>query len=184
VVAEERGGGTLELLVAAPTSTELAILGRISASTALGLIAVPETLLIARALGIPLMIHEPLLFTIAMLALVPAIAGVGLIMSSAFVLARSTRLFQNVLGSPFYILAGVAFPVTLLPTWIQPLSGLVAISWGADVLRATATPSGGSRTGEDILAILLLAVIYLALGHGLFARIMRHIRVDGSVVGG
>lgn len=182
VVADERGLGTLELLVAAPGSAELVIVGRVAANTVLSLIVFPEVLLVARALGVSVVVADPLQAALGLLILTASTLGVALLMSCTFVLARSTRLFQNVLGYPIYILSGVAFPIALLPSWIQPLSSLLSLTWGADVLRsATGGGAGASAPLGAMAAMAVLTVTYTLAGHWLFQRIERGIRRSGSI---
>jgi ABC-2 type transport system permease protein len=180
IIGDERFAGTLELLVAAPAATELAILGRVLASAFLALIAFPEVLAVSAMLGVTLEVRDPLLAIGALLALAASTLALSLFIASTFVLARSARYFQNVIGYPLYILSGVAFPIGLLPVWLQPLSAAVSLSWGASALRAAlGRPSGDPSA--SLLAMLALTVVYALFGHWLFTRIERTIRATGEV---
>ncbi len=179
-VASERGEGTLELLIAAPAPAALVAIGKILTTTTESLLAVPLTLIIAVALGMPLAIEHPGHFAVALAALTLSTAAVGLLFASVFVLARSTRLFQNVIGLPLWILSGVAFPLALLPDSIRPLSALVALSWNAAVLRASATALG-PWWWFGLGAAIVLSVVYFVLGARLFVGVERRVRVDGSL---
>lgn len=180
IIGEERFAGTLELLVAAPAATELAILGRVLASASLALIAFPEVLMVSALLGVTLEVHDPVLAAVTLIALAVSTVALSLLVASTFVLARSARYFQNVIGYPLFIVSGVAFPIALLPVWLQPLSTVVSLSWGASALRSAL----GHRSGDPVvalLAMLILTVGYALLGHWLFARIERTIRATGEV---
>ena len=122
IVSDERGAGTLELIVAAPAPTELVVLGRIAGNTLLSLVSVPVVVLMARMLGADLSIADPVAALLAVLCLAISTLAISLVYSSTFVLARSTRVFQNVIGFPAYILSGIAFPLSLLPAALQPAS--------------------------------------------------------------
>lgn len=180
IIGEERFAGTLELLVAAPAATELAILGRVLASACLALIAFPEVFAVSALLGVTLELRDPLLAVSALLALAASTVGLSLLIASTFVLARSARYFQNVIGYPLYIVSGVAFPIAILPVWLQPLSGVVSLSWGAAALRTSFGRASGDPAAA-LLAMLALTVAYAAAGHWLFARIERAIRATGEV---
>jgi len=179
-ISSERGEGTLELLIAAPAPAALVAVGRIIAMTAESLVAVPLTLIVAALLGMPLEIREPGLFALGIFALVLSTAAIGMLFASLFVLARSTRLFQNVIGWPLWILSGVAFPLAVLPEAMRPLAAFVALSWGAAVLRGAAAGAGASW-GIGLAAVLVLSVAYATLGARLFIGIERRVRVDGSL---
>jgi ABC-2 type transport system permease protein len=180
VIADERGAGTLELLVAAPAATELVVLGRVLASTCLALVALPEVLVVAAVLGIHLELRDPLLAATGLLALAASTVALSLVMASTFVLARSTRYFQNVIGYPLYIVSGVAFPLALLPDWLRTLSATVSLTWAASVLRSS-LGQASDAPGTSLFAILILTVVYAVIGHWLFARIERSIRASGSI---
>lgn len=179
-VSSERGEGTLELLIAAPAPAALVAVGKILANTAESLAAVPLTLAVAIGLGLPLAIGHPVMFAVALATLTVSTAAVGLVFASAFVLARSTRIFQNVIGFPLWIVSGVAFPITVLPEAIRPLSALSALTWCIAALRsATGTP--GAAWWIAIGAGLALSLGYALLGARLFVGVERRVRVDGSL---
>jgi len=181
IVADERGAGTLELLVAAPAPTELVVIGRVAGNTLLSLVSVPLVLLMARVLGADLSIANPVAALLAILCLAVSTLAISLVYSSTFVLARSTRVFQNVIGLPLYILSGIAFPVSLLPGVLQPVSAFVSLTWAAALLRASFHPSGEAQTLTAVVAMLALSALYGAIGHWLFGRIERSIRTSGRV---
>jgi len=180
VVTEDRGAGTFELLFTAPAGAWLVFLGRVIGTSLLSLIAVVETVLVARLLGVTLELRDPTLFAVALSASLAAVAGVGLITAGTFVLARSSRLFTNVLTFPLVILSGAAFPIALLPEPAQWLSNLVALKWGADLLHAAV----GSREANVAVALPMMALLtasYVLIGRGVFRVVERRVRADGSL---
>lgn len=179
-ISSERGEGTLELLIAAPAPAALVAVGRVVATTVQSLVAIPLTLIVAAALGMPLAIKDPGLFLLAVGALTLSTAAIGLLFASLFVLGRSTRLFQNVVGWPLWILSGIAFPLAMLPEAVRPLSGLIALSWNAALLRAASTGVGGAWW-IALAAVIALSIGYVVLGGRLFIGIERRVRVDGSL---
>jgi ABC-2 type transport system permease protein len=181
VISDERRAGTLELLVAAPAATELVMLGRVSGSTALSFVALPEALVTARLLGVDLAISDPLVAVAAVLGLGLATMSVTLIFASLFVLTRTTLVFQNAMGFPLFILSGVAFPVALLPAWLQPAASVVALTWVVGLLRSSFGVTSADATGRALLAISILTILYGVIGHFLFVRIERAIRATGSI---
>lgn len=181
VVGDERASGTLELLVAAPAPAALVILGRVTANTVLSLISIPFVLVAARLLGAELRIPEPFMAALALLALAVTTVAVTLIFASTFVLARSTAVVQNLIPFPLYILSGIAFPLTLLPEWLHPLSALVPLTWVADLLRSSAQSGGDPAALPKLGALAALSLFYAASGFWLFSRIERAVRTNGKV---
>ena len=176
-----RGAGTLELLVSAPTRAWIPILGRVIATTAVSLFAVPETFLVAWLLGISIPVGDPFIFAVAMIAFSLSTVGAGMAMANFFVLTRSASLWANLFGFPFFILAAASFPITLLPGVIQPLSYLVAMYWTADLLRAASTAVPPDIVIRDLSATVGLAVGYIALALWLYEKVERRVRLDGSI---
>jgi ABC-2 type transport system permease protein len=179
-VSSERYEGTLELLIAAPTPAALVVVGKVLATTALSLVAVPLTLAVAASLGLPLAIAHPALFVIALIALTASTAAIGLVFASAFMLARSTRIFQNSIGFPLWIVSGIAFPISVLPEAIRPLSAFSALAWCVAALRAAAGDPGDAWW-VAIGATATLSAVYAVFGARLFIGVERRVRVDGSL---
>lgn len=180
-VADERGSGTFELLIAAPAPTELVVLGRVGTNTLLSLIAIPLVVITGQLLGAQLAIVDVFAAVLALLGLAVSTMAITLIFASTFVLARTTRVFQNVIGFPLYILSGIAFPLALLPDWAQVLSTLVALRWVGELLRAAIRGDSAGVLVPALTAMATLALLYGASGHWLFSRIERAVRANGQV---
>jgi ABC-2 type transport system permease protein len=179
-ISEERSRGTLELLIAAPAPVALVIVGRLVATTALSLVSAPLTLALGWLMGMTLPVRAPLLFLLGASGLLLCTVGLGLILASTFVLARSTRLFQNVIGFPLFILGGAAFPIALLPDAVQPLSAVVALSWAAELMRASVSRPGQDVTGP-LIAIVVLAAAYAVVGGALLKCVLWRVRGAGTL---
>jgi ABC-2 type transport system permease protein len=102
-------------------------------------------------------------------------------MAALFVLARSTRTFQNSLSFPFYVLGGVLAPVSLLPGWLQPLSAAVFLSWAADLLRDSLDAAPVDRAAFRVGIVVLLGAVGFALGQLLLYRILTRLRHRGEL---
>lgn len=133
----ERWNGTIEMLVAAPSSFAAVILGRITTTTMIGVVSFGEAWLVARLIfGATVRIHHLWAFAATIVITLAAMAGTSVAMSSLFVLTRNAVTFSNAASYPFYILGGILVPVSVLPHWIRPVSSIVFLSWSADLLRA------------------------------------------------
>lgn len=182
IIEKDRVAGTLEPTVAAPGLVHAALLGRIAAVSAFSLFALASTWLVAwLVFGLAVPIHHPLAFAAAFGATLVATAGTSVVMSAVFVLARSARTFQNSLSYPFYVLGGILVPVALLPAWVQPLSRLVYLSWAADLLRDTLATDPVTAFWPRLAVILLLGAVGFGLGRYLLDRILRRVRVLGTI---
>jgi ABC-2 type transport system permease protein len=156
--------GTLELLVAAPVPLAVVLASITSATGVIGVYSLTATLLWSKFLfGISLHISDPLLFGLSFVAAVAALASLGLIVASTFVFYRGAFFLGIALQSPVYLASGLLVPVALLPTWVTPVSWILAPTWGVRALRAAAL---GGNAWPDIGMCALLTVVYLLLGVG------------------
>ena len=170
----QRWQGTLEILVAAPPRFLLTILPLTMATASIGLYAIVATLGWGRLLfGVPLKFEHPFLFALALPATVLGLGLLGLVMASTFVLYRHATAFSNLLEYPIWLVTGLLVPVSMLPGFVEPLSWVLAPTWGVQAVRESALG------GEPLPAIgmcLLLSAVYLVLGAitmGNFERLAR-----------
>ena len=181
IIGEERGGGTLELLVAAPAPVALAILGRVGANTVLSLLAIPLTLGTAQLLGVNLVVTDAPLAGIGIIALGISTMAVTLLFTSALVFARSAGIIQNLVFFPIWILSGVAFPLAVLPEWTRPLSYLLPLTYLAEMIRSATRGADESSLALDGVALVGLTILYAVVGYWLFATAIRSIRANGKI---
>ena len=110
---------------------------------------------------VPLTLAHPLLFAIALPATMVALGLLGLVMASTFVLYRRASAFSNLLEYPMWLVSGLLVPVSLLPFWVEPLSWVLAPTWGVKAVRASAIERRSAAGDRDVL---LLSAAYLAIG--------------------
>ncbi|MGW1070793.1 ABC transporter permease [Streptomyces aureus] len=182
LIGHERERGTLEAVVATPARYSSVIAARIAAVTLLSTLSLAEAWLVAWAgFGILVTIAHPALFLLGLLLTAAAMAGTAACVSALFVLAPSARILQNTLSFPFFLLGGVLVPVDYLPHWLQPASKAVFLSWSARVLRAAVSPGPSHGTTGALLAVVLLGLVGFAAGTLLIDRILRRVRVTGTL---
>ena len=157
----QRWQGTLELLIAAPVPFIAVLVPLTVATAAYGLVSLVSTLLWGRLLfGIELELAHPVLFFVALPSAVIGLGLLGLLLASTFVLYRNANALSNLLGEPVWLVTGMLVPVSLLPGFVEPLSWVLAPTWGVRAIREAALG------GEPLAAIgmcLGLGVVYTAL---------------------
>jgi ABC-2 type transport system permease protein len=158
----QRWQGTLEILVAAPPRFLWTIVPLTLATSTVGLYAIVATLFWGRLLfGVPLELEHPLLFVLALPANVLGLGLLGLVLASTFVLYRHASAFSNLLEYPVWLVTGLLVPVSLLPGFVEPLSWVLAPTWGVRAIRESAL---GGAPLEAIGMCVLLSAVYLLLG--------------------
>ncbi|GAB3538414.1 hypothetical protein GCM10027403_24780 [Arthrobacter tecti] len=182
LITRDREAGTLELLVAAPSSFSALLTGRVGVVTCMGLVGFVESWLVGWIFtGEPVAIRHPVLFAATMVLLVFAMVGTALSMAAVFVLARSARSFQNSLSYPFYLLGGVMVPVALLPEWVHPVSALVFLSWASDLLRESLTIELADDAAFSLMMLGVLGVLSYVIGNVLVRASINRLRRTGTM---
>jgi ABC-2 type transport system permease protein len=159
----QRWQGTLELLVAAPAPFLWSLLPLTVATSTIGLYSITATLVWGQLFfGVPLEFVHPFQFVVALPVTVLSLGMLGLVLASTFVLARNANAFSNLLEYPVWLATGLLVPLSLLPGWVEPLSWVLAPTWGVEAVRDAAL--GGGSAWPAIGMCVLLGLVYMALG--------------------
>jgi ABC-2 type transport system permease protein len=177
----ERWNGTIEMLVAAPSSFAAVIFGRITTTTLAGIVSFGETWIVARLFGTTIHIEHGWAFFATIIVTLAAMAGTAVAMASLFVLARNAVTFSNSASFPFYVLGGILVPVSLLPHWIRPVSSIVFLSWSADLLRAGLRTTPIHDFAFRLGMVALLGACGLGVGVWSMHVILRRVRGTGEL---
>lgn len=185
MIDTERDSGTFEVLVAVPARLWPLFTGRILVVTVVSLLGLAESWLVAALVfGVTVSVASPGLFAVTLIATVIAMSGHAGVMTSLFVLSRSARIFQNSLSFPFYVLGGVLVPITLLPSFLQPVSKAVFLSWSADLLRESMRSATPASPIFRIAVILALGAVGGIVSWWLLTVVLRRARRIGTIAFG
>lgn len=168
----QRWQGTLELGVGAPPPMALVFLPFSLANAFTGLYALAATLIWGRVFfGVPLQFVHPWLFALALPATVVALALMGLVLASTFVLYRNANALSNLLEYPVWIASGLVFSTAILPGWTRPISWALPPYWGVLAVRHAAL---GGEVWRPLLMLAILGVISIAIATYTF-RLFEHL---------
>lgn len=182
-IQQERGGGTLELLLAGTAPVGVIMGAAMLVPMAFAVIqsiayAVLGWSLAPSALGPGAWLRAlPVLILI-----VGAFAAIGL-WSAAFVLvAQRGDPFAGVFVQASSVLAGAVFPVAVLPGWLQGVAHAVPTFYGFNALRALmlSNASWASVLG-DLAVLAAFDVVLGVIGWLLLRRALRFARVMGTL---
>jgi ABC-2 type transport system permease protein len=181
VLSDDRWGGQLELFLGTSASLSLVVLGRILAVSGAGMLTFGESWLVARlGFGVTVPLEHPGLLLLALALIAFGSACTATLLAAAFVLSRNLHVFQNSLSYPIYILGGIVVPVATLPGWIHPISTVIYLSWGADLLRDAAGSAHSHQQAADIGMTLGLALLALGIGIVLTQRFQQRLRLTAA----
>jgi ABC-2 type transport system permease protein len=177
----EMDAGTLEPTWLTPTRPETTVFGR--AISGLILSSIASIILVSVAVIVfGAAIAGALLAALpAMLLASISMIGVGYLVASAVLIIREPTFMVDATNFTFAMLSGVAFPITVLPIWLQPLSYLLPTTYAVDLLRYYAL---GTRPllapALEWAALASLAVVMVLLGRLVFLRTEHRMRVLGT----
>jgi ABC-2 type transport system permease protein len=175
----ERWWGTLELLVVAPRHIVLVLLPATLGLASVGVYNLTATLLWGRfAFGIDLTIEHPFLFAAGIMATVLSFAGLGLLFAVSFVRFRAAWVLGNFFEYPVWLICGFLVPLALLPTWVRPISWVLAPTWGMSAIRGAAL---GGHPLRDLLVCLALGAAYITVAVLVSQRVLRAARERGTL---
>ncbi|MDP9251239.1 MAG: ABC transporter permease [Chloroflexota bacterium] len=179
-IAWQRWEGTLELLVNAPSRYDFILVGQTLGAVVFGFYGILATLAWGVLLfGMPIQATYPLILPLSLLAAVVSLASLGMLIATTFVLYRHASALSNMLEYPIWLIAGLLVPVATLPFWVQPMSWLLAPTWGMEAIRGAAI-----GTAPPLLAIgmcFALAVVYYLLARITLVFVLAKARRDATL---
>lgn len=187
---------TLKQVYIAPISFYYYIFGRAAIKIAITSVGVLLTILFGIfVLGVEVSLASiswPLLVVSFVLGLA-AICIMGLALGGiSFLTAKHGQGINEGVAGIFYVLSGVIFPITILPTWAQSISKVLPVTYWMEAMRRGLEPdviSGlGSATGLDgmdnwflMLVLILSTIAFLFISVGIFRLADRSARRKGKI---
>lgn len=180
ILAAERWQGTLSQLLPRPVGLGTVLWGKTLGSTLRSALFIGVTVSVTAALlGHPITIASPAPFAAALVAVIASALVLGLLVACVFVLTRSAGRISEAIMYPVFILGGLLVPISLLPAWVQPISAVVSLRWGGELLRASA--AGEPQSGTAWLMLVVTTAAYGVLAKVLFHRVLDKVRKDGTL---
>ena len=175
--------GTLEVLFLSSTP----ILGSLVMSTLWGYLwALVESLAYLAAgtviFGAQLEWASLLRVILVVLMLILANAGFGLVNAGFALVSKRGSPLSRLLRLATGLLAGMYYPIDVLPTWLQFLSRFLPASYCFRALRSTLLQGASvADIASDLLALAAFAVVLLPAGLMAFRYAVRRAKMDGSL---
>jgi ABC-2 type transport system permease protein len=164
----EKRSRSFERLLLAPISLELLMLAKTSGAILFGVANAFVPIALAAFLtvfsGIAWLLVIP---AILLIGIVSAFLGLFIAVSVSEVFEAQT--FSNFFRFPMIFLCGLFFPITSLPSFLRPLSYILPITYGVDILH-------GAIHGEHIMSFQVDFLILGTFGLVLFGLSLRNIK--------
>ena len=164
----ERRSRSFERLLLAPISLELLMLAKTSGAILFGIVNAFVPIIIGSFLadlsGITWFLVVP---AILLIGIASTFLGLFIAVSVSEVFEAQT--FSNFLRFPMIFLCGLFFPIMSLPVFIRPLSYILPVTYGVDILH-------GAVSGENIMSFTLDFLVLGAFCIVLFVLSLRNIK--------
>lgn len=167
-VTFEKKGRSFERLLLAPISLELLMLAKTSGAIVFGIANAAVPVIIAAFLTDLSTVHwATAVPAVVLIAIASTFLGLFIAVSVSEVFEAQT--FSNFFRFPMIFLCGLFFPVTQLPVFIRPLSYLLPVTYGADLLH-------GAFGGKPLLTLPLDFALLSLFCIVLFALSLRNVK--------
>jgi ABC-2 type transport system permease protein len=125
-------------------------------------------------------------FLTAMVVLVLSItsfSGIGILSAALVLIVKKGDPVAWALGGVSSLLAGVYYPITVLPDWLEPVSHFLPLTYALDGMRL-AMLKGASLYDVrlDILALLGFTVVLTPLAFLVFRKALKRAKIEGSLI--
>jgi ABC-2 type transport system permease protein len=158
----ERRSRSFERLLLAPISLELLMLAKTSGAILFGIVNAFVPVIIAAFLvdisGIAWSLIIP---AIILIGVVSTFLGLFIAVSVSEVFEAQT--FSNFFRFPMIFLCGLFFPIISLPVFIRPLSYILPITYGVDILHGAITSENIMSYTLDFLVITAFCLVLFLL---------------------
>ncbi len=170
----EKHVGTLQVIMASPTRIFKVFLGKSLFQIVAGLITVTISLSYAAFIfGVDFSNVNLLSMIAIVLVTTFAMIGFGLMIASLGLYFRSNILMGSLFMYLSLIFSGVNFPVSYLPSFLQPISYALPMTYGVAGLRAAAQGATIGEISIELMAMIILGALMVIIGYLMFSRLER-----------
>ena len=163
-VTFEKKGRSFERLLLAPIPLELLMLAKTVGSILFGIANASVPIILALFLtDLSRVTWTYVFFAVVLISVVSTFMGLFIAVSVKEVFEAQT--FSNFFRFPMIFLCGLFFPVESLPLFLRPLSYVLPLTYGADILHSAIQNSGHLPLWADfiLLAFFCLGLFYIRL---------------------
>ena len=168
IISIYREGGILKRLRATPLSPVTIMGAQVAVKLVFTVISLALVMLAGRRLFPGVIGVNVFSFTIAVLLGTFGILSLGFLLASLVPTARFAQPIGAVVLYPMLALSGLFFPVDRLPRALQALSFLLPTTHAVALLQGIWNGSGWAAHSVNVVALLVLFVVYTALSTRVF----------------
>ncbi len=177
----EQTTGTFEALLASPVTPSVVVLGSASFEILRAMVAGLVTLGVAVLFGVRFNLGpgSVLGILVGLPALMATFAAVGVAVAACAVIFKQITALLGLITTGLSLLAGVYYPIDVLPAPLEMIAEALPFTWGIDVLRSALLQ--GEVAGTRLGLLVGFAVASLPLSLWLFGLSIDRARRQGSL---
>jgi ABC-2 type transport system permease protein len=183
VVQEYQGTGTLEILFLSPTPILVSLVMSTLWRYCWALLEALFYLLVATLLfKAQLDWGRILVAGLVVLLIILANAGIGLVNAGFVLVTKRASPLVQLLSLLTGLLAGLYYPIEVLPGWLQALGRALPATYSFEALRRAMLQGATlSQIAPDLLALVGFSLVLLPIGLISFRYAVRWAKIDGSL---
>src|SRR5579864_6896002 len=180
-IRTDQMAGTLESLIVTPTSLPTIILSTGLWAFALTIVQVVVTLLIALPFGLQLNnVNFPSVVVFTLLT-IACMSPIGVMAAASIMTFKQVGPAGFVMNGVASLLAGVLFPISVLPVYLQYVSWIIPITHSLIGIRGALHGATLTQLAPDALWLLVASVILLPTSLWAFSRAVQRAKIDGTL---
>jgi ABC-2 type transport system permease protein len=120
---------------------------------------------------------------IVLILSITSFSSIGILSAAFVLLIKKGDPVAWLLGSVSSLLAGVYYPISVLPDWLEPLSRILPLTYALDAMRL-AMLKGYSlyEVRFDILVLLGFTLVLTPLAFLVFRKALKRAKMEGSLI--
>jgi ABC-2 type transport system permease protein len=157
-VTFEKKGRSFERLLLAPIPLELLMLAKTTGAVLFGVANACVPIIMAAFLSdLSSLNWAALASAVVLIAVSSTFLGLFIAVSVSEVFEAQT--FSNFFRFPMLFLCGLFFPISQLPVWLRPVSYVLPLTYGADILHASIRQAGRMPLTLDFVVLAAFCVV-------------------------
>jgi ABC-2 type transport system permease protein len=182
ITGHDKWDGTLPLVLATPANRLPLYVGRAMIHVLDGILSAAISFVFAAFLfGVDFSQTNPLALIVAIVMTAFTMAGFGLLIGGFCFFFRNPMVFANIFTFCLLIFCGVNFPVTSLPSVIQPVSYIFPLTYGLAAARNAIVGQNLIQIGPTLAIQLVVGVASMLIGYVLFRSFENNARKTGKM---
>jgi len=172
---------TLPAMMQTPASMYTIFIGMSLFSILSGFFAVGVSLGYAAFFGVDFSMLNVVSIVVVMIFTALSMSSIGMAIGSIGIYLRTSMILASIMSYIGLVIAGVNFPVSSLPGWVQVFSSAYPLTYAVEATRMSIDGIGLGGMTFQLGMMLLLAIIFIVMSFVLFRYFERLSRQNGKL---